>query len=47
MVRKNRIPEENARLEEICELLHMANMGSIDDIQNLFKESIESSWSIA
>ena len=40
MVRKNRTPEENARREKIRELLQMANIGSMDDIQNLFKETI-------
>ena len=40
MARKNRTPEENARREKIPELLQMANIGSIDDIQNLFKETI-------
>lgn len=38
MARKNRTPEENARREKIRELLQMANIGSMDDIQNLFKE---------
>ena len=40
MARKNRTPEENARREKIRELLQMANIGSMDDIQNLFKETI-------
>ncbi len=40
MARKNRTPEENARREKIRKLLQMANIGSIDDIQNLFKENI-------
>ena len=40
MPRKNRTLEENARLEKIRELLQMANIGSMDDIQNLFKETI-------
>ena len=40
MSRKNRPPEENARREKIRELLQMANIGSMDDIQNLFKETI-------
>ena len=39
MARKNRTPEENARREKIRELLQMANIGSMDDIQNLFKVS--------
>ena len=34
----NRTPEENARREKIRELLQMTNIGSMDDIQNLFKE---------
>ena len=40
MARKNRTPEEQARREKIRELLQMANIGSMDDIQNLFKETI-------
>ena len=40
MARKNRTPEENARREKIRELLQMANIGNMDDIQNLFKETI-------
>ena len=40
MARKNRTPEENARREKIRELLQMANIDSMDDIQNLFKETI-------
>ena len=40
MARRNRSPEENARREKIRELLQMANIGSMDDIQNLFKETI-------
>ena len=36
MARKNCTPEENARREKIRELLQMANIGSMDDIQNLF-----------
>ena len=39
MARKNRTPEENARREKIRELLQMANIDSMDDIQNLFNES--------
>ena len=42
MARKNRTPEEKARREKIRELLQMANIGSMDDIQNLFKETISS-----
>ncbi len=48
MARKNRTPEENARREKIRELLQMANIGSMDDIQSLFKEAIsefmENGW---
>ena len=40
MARRKRTPEENARREKIRELLQMANIGSMDDIQNLFKETI-------
>ena len=40
MARKNRTPEENARREKIRELLQMANIGSMEDIQGLFKETI-------
>ena len=40
MARKHRTPEENARREKIRELLQLANIGSMDDIQNLFKETI-------
>ena len=40
MARKNRTPEEKARREKIRELLQMANIGSMDDVQNLFKETI-------
>ena len=40
MARRNRTPEENTRRDKIRELLQMANIGSIDDIQNLFKETI-------
>ena len=40
MAREKRTPEENARREKIRELLQMANIGSMDDIQNLFKETI-------
>lgn len=40
MARKNRTPEENARREKIRELLQMANIGSMEDIQSLFKENI-------
>ena len=40
MARKKRTPEENARREKIRELLQMANIGSMADIQSLFKETI-------
>lgn len=40
MARKKRTPEENARREKIRELLQLANIGSMDDIQSLFKETI-------
>ena len=39
MARKKRRPEESARREKIRELLQMANIDSMDDIQNLFKET--------
>lgn len=37
---KKRTPEENARRAKIRELLNMSNITSMDDIQNLFKETI-------
>lgn len=40
MARKNRIPEENTRREIIRELLRMANIGNMDDVQSVFKEAI-------
>lgn len=40
MSRKNRTPEENARRAKIRELLQASNVNSMDDIQNLFKETI-------
>ena len=40
MARRNRTPEEKARRAKIRELLQMTNIGSTDDIQNLFKETI-------
>lgn len=40
MSRKNRSPEENARRAKIRELLQMANIDSMDDIQDLFRETI-------
>ncbi len=38
--RKNRSPEEQARRAKIRELLQESNIGSMEDIQNLFKETI-------
>lgn len=40
MARKNRTPEENERRAKIRELLKTSNISSMDDIQNLFKETI-------
>ena len=40
MSRKNRTSEENARREKIRELLQMSNIGSMEDIQSLFKDTI-------
>lgn len=40
MARKNRTPEEIARRAKIRELLQEANVSSMADIQNLFKETI-------
>lgn len=40
MAVKKRTPEENARRSKIRELLNMSNITSMDDIQNLFKETI-------
>ena len=40
MSRKNRSPEENVRRAKIRELLQMANIDSMDDIHDLFKETI-------
>ncbi len=40
MARKNRTAEENARRAKIRELLQVSNISSMDDIQNLFKETI-------
>lgn len=40
MGRKNRTPEENARRARIRELLQASNISSMEDIQNLFKETI-------
>ena len=38
--KKDRSPEEQARREKIRELLQLANVGSMDDIHELFKETI-------
>ena len=38
--RKNRSPEEQARRAKIREFLHESNISSMEDIQNLFKETI-------
>lgn len=40
MARKNRSPEENERRTKIRELLQASNISSMEDIQNLFKETI-------
>jgi len=40
MARKNRTPEENERRAKIRELLQVADISSMDDIQNLFKDTI-------
>ena len=40
MSRRNRTPEENERRAKIRELLQMGGISSMDDIQNLFKETI-------
>ncbi len=40
MSRKNRTPEEKERRAKIRELLQMSNIGSMEDIQSLFKETI-------
>ena len=40
MAKRKRTPEENARREAIRELLQMSNIESMDDIQDLFKETI-------
>ena len=44
MSRKNRSPEEKARRAKIRDLLQMANIDSMDDIQNLFKETLPNLW---
>ena len=40
MTRRNRTPEENERRAKIRDLLQTANIGSMKDIQELFKETI-------
>lgn len=40
MSRRNRTPEEKARRAKIREVLQASNISSMDDIQNLFKETI-------
>lgn len=40
MEKRNRSLEEEARRAKIGELLQMSNVGSMDDIQGLFKETI-------
>lgn len=40
MERKNRSPEENERRRKIRELLQASQVSSMEDIQNLFKETI-------
>ena len=40
MARKNRTPEETARRAKIRELLQESNVSSMEDIQNLFRETI-------
>ena len=40
MARKNRTPEENERHTKIRELLQSSSISSMDDIQDLFKETI-------
>ena len=40
MTRRNRTPEEKERRAKIRELLQAANIGSMKDIQELFKETI-------
>ena len=40
MSRRNRTPEENERRAKIRELLQISNIGSMTDIQDLFKETI-------
>lgn len=40
MARRNRDPEENERRAKIREMLQASNISSMEDIQNLFKETI-------
>ena len=40
MSRRKRSPEEQARREKIRELLQISEISSMEDIQNLFKETI-------
>lgn len=40
MTRRNRTPEEQERRAKIRELLQMSDISSMEDIQNLFKETI-------
>lgn len=40
MSRKNRSPEEQARCAKIRELLQSSDIMRIEDVQNLFKETI-------
>ena len=40
MAKRNHSPEENERRAKIRELLQASNISSMDDIQNLFKETI-------
>ena len=40
MSRRKRNPEEQARREKIRELLQTSGISSMEDIQNLFKETI-------
>lgn len=39
MIRKNRSPGETERRAKIRELLQTSSINSMDDIQNLFKET--------
>lgn len=40
MAKRNRTPEENERRNKIRELLQFSGVSSMDDIQQLFKETI-------